>query len=245
MTTISEKLTTINNTLKAIKQAIINKGVTPSGNITTYATAIENIPTGGGGSSFQLTRFSDDTGTEIGTHYMNFTDANDNTFKVIVLDCPYRTRGTNLWLSSSERVTNLPLYYRTYSLWWYDNAKETATENCNLIKAFCDANNYTSDAVNFCRNKSFVIDGVTYYGQLPNMRELFEMKLNRSELDRMDTSYDYNQGLDQSYNVWSSTQRNAVNAWYFSQYGGIEGQTKTSEADIQVIPVLEIPLTNE
>lgn len=40
---ISEKLTTIRNTLKAIKQAIINKGQTPSGDITTYPDAISGI----------------------------------------------------------------------------------------------------------------------------------------------------------------------------------------------------------
>lgn len=47
MTTVSEKLTTIDNSLKAIKQAIIAKGVTPTGDITTYATAVSNITSGG------------------------------------------------------------------------------------------------------------------------------------------------------------------------------------------------------
>ena len=41
--TIKEKLTTINNALNSIKQAIVSKGQTPSGDITTYATAIGNI----------------------------------------------------------------------------------------------------------------------------------------------------------------------------------------------------------
>ena len=44
-TTIVDRLTTIDNALISIKQAIINKGQTPSGNITTYASAIEAIPT--------------------------------------------------------------------------------------------------------------------------------------------------------------------------------------------------------
>lgn len=44
-----EKLDTINDSLNDIKTAIISKGVTPSGNITTYAQAIEDIPTGSGG----------------------------------------------------------------------------------------------------------------------------------------------------------------------------------------------------
>lgn len=44
--TIAEKLTTISDATKAIKQSIINKGQTPTGDITTYATAIDNISTG-------------------------------------------------------------------------------------------------------------------------------------------------------------------------------------------------------
>lgn len=47
--TISAKLTTVNSALADIKSAIIGKGQTPTGNITTYATAIGNISGGGGG----------------------------------------------------------------------------------------------------------------------------------------------------------------------------------------------------
>lgn len=43
MTTTYDKLDTINDSLNDIKTAIITKGQTPSGNITTYATAIDNI----------------------------------------------------------------------------------------------------------------------------------------------------------------------------------------------------------
>lgn len=44
---ILEKLNTIKTSLSNIKTAIINKGQTPSGNITTYADAISNISGGG------------------------------------------------------------------------------------------------------------------------------------------------------------------------------------------------------
>lgn len=47
--TISAKLTTVNSALADIKLAIIGKGQTPTGNITTYATAIGNISGGGSG----------------------------------------------------------------------------------------------------------------------------------------------------------------------------------------------------
>ena len=51
MSTISENLQTIKSSTDAIKQAIIDKGGTISGDITTWADAISGIETGGGGSS--------------------------------------------------------------------------------------------------------------------------------------------------------------------------------------------------
>ena len=51
MATISENLQIIKNSTDAIKQAIIDKGGTVSGDITTWASAISGIETGGGGSS--------------------------------------------------------------------------------------------------------------------------------------------------------------------------------------------------
>ena len=48
MTSTLEELNTINNSLNNIKTSLINKDITPTGNITTYATAINNytIPIG-------------------------------------------------------------------------------------------------------------------------------------------------------------------------------------------------------
>ena len=45
---IDDKLETISDSLVDIKSSILSKGVTPSGNITTYAAAIDSITTGGG-----------------------------------------------------------------------------------------------------------------------------------------------------------------------------------------------------
>lgn len=51
MATISENLQTIKDSTDAIKQAIIDKGGTIEGDITTWASAISGIETGGGSSS--------------------------------------------------------------------------------------------------------------------------------------------------------------------------------------------------
>lgn len=60
MATIAENLQIIKDSTEAIKQAIIDKGGTIEGDITTWADAISGIETGGGGSgllTFTLNNF--------------------------------------------------------------------------------------------------------------------------------------------------------------------------------------------
>ena len=55
MATISENLQIIKDSTDAIKQAIIDKGGTINGDITTWANAINGISSGGsGGGSTEL-----------------------------------------------------------------------------------------------------------------------------------------------------------------------------------------------
>ena len=51
MSTITENLQIIKNSTLAMKQAIIDKGETINGDITTWANSIANIPSGGSGGS--------------------------------------------------------------------------------------------------------------------------------------------------------------------------------------------------
>ena len=55
MATISENLQTIKSSTDAIKQAIIDKGGTISGDITTWASAISGIESGGGSTEEEIT----------------------------------------------------------------------------------------------------------------------------------------------------------------------------------------------
>lgn len=50
---ISDKLTTLNGIKNDIKAAIIAKGGTATDDFTTYATAISNLPSGGGGDDLK------------------------------------------------------------------------------------------------------------------------------------------------------------------------------------------------
>ena len=142
---------------------------------------------GGGGGDVTLARVSDDNGNEIGTYYMDFVDSSNNSYKVIVLDAQYRNASTK-WCSNIKTVTNMPIYNSNYNLWWYDNAMETATHNTQLILDYCSAGSFTSTSCSHCRSQSFTIDGTTYYGQLPNMREVFDMWRHRVQIEQMDTS---------------------------------------------------------
>lgn len=246
MTTVSEKITTINNTLKAIKQAIINKGVTPSGNITTYATAIGNISGGGtpsGTTDVELTRISDDNGNEIGTWYMNFEDSNKIIYKVILLDSQYRKQNTN-WCSNLSKITNMPLYsdIRTSNIW---KAKETATQNTQLILDYCETNGYTSTSCSHCRSNSFTINNLTYYGQLPNCREIAYLTRHYNEFDSLDTSASSYSSFNllSSAAIWSSSQVSNNQALYLAYSGSLTTTSKNSS--YFTCPVLEIPLINE
>lgn len=55
MATISENLQILKDSTDAIKQAIIDKGGTIEGDITTWADAIGNIQTGGGSAEEEIT----------------------------------------------------------------------------------------------------------------------------------------------------------------------------------------------
>lgn len=235
--TLASDISTTSTSLSDIKNAIIAKGVTPSGNITTYATAIANIPTGGG--EIELTRFKDDTNTEIGTHFCNFTDGNGNTYKVILLDAQYRLASSQ-WADSTGRVTNMPLYSNLQSsnVW---EAGETATTNTQYILDWCTANSHTSTACSHCRSKSFTIGGVTYYGQLPNVLEASYIARNYNRFDAMDTSAGSQSSLNFSLarSIWSSSQSSRFNGWYLYNLGGVSFDSKTY--DLFTCPVLEIP----
>jgi hypothetical protein len=248
MTDIATNLNTIDGSLSDIKTAIVNKGGTVSGNITTFATAIDNIPSGGGSGTTDvpLTRISDDNGNEIGTWYMNFKDDNNNTYKIVLLDAQYRSVPTDLCSDSSADVTNMPVYTDLVlsNIW---EAGETATQNTQLILDYCNANNYTSTACSHCRSKSFVIGGVTYYGQLPNALEVSYIAKNYNSFDAMDTSSSSSPttNFSSSQKLWTSTQGNSQRFFVLVAAGTITmtGRKSSQYQSIVACPVLEIPLS--
>lgn len=196
----------------------------------------------GSSGELQLTRFKDDNDNEIGTHYFNFTDGNGQTYKVIVLDAQYRTLSASFCVNNGT-ITNLPLYMLSKGSWWYNDAKESATFNTQKIIDWLDANEYISLAINACKDKSFTINGVTYRGLLPNMREAWEIWRRRAEIEALDPTSSTNTSinLNSARSFWSSTQYSSSLMWNFMNSGEV---TTTERVNSRlVIPVLEIPVS--
>lgn len=244
MTDIATNLNTIDGSLSDIKTAIVNKGGSVSGNITTFATAISNIPSGGGSSGKYalLDRVKDDSNNEIGTVSGFFTDANNVEYAVVCLDAQYRADSLK-WLQTNAAITDLTVYnMNSASVDLIVNKyTDTATSNCDKILTWCTTSGYVSEAVSHCRSKSFVIDGTTYYGQLPNLCELFYICANRAGISNADTSKSSYSSFDIATWMlsWSSSQSNQSSAWVIST-GAISGSVNKNTTSF-VVPILEIP----
>ena len=205
-----------------VSPVIVNGSPTPSGKYTL------------------LQRISDDNGNEIGTVSGFFTDANNVEYAVVCLDAQYRLEQGTYCSNKSTAVTDLPMY-SSWAIW---EAKETATFNTQKILDFCTAQSATSTACSHCRSKSFTIDGTTYYGQLPNMREVFDICKNYTAIQSADTSVSQYSSLGfprTSDRTWSSSQYNSTSCWTVSNNGSTNYNSKTS--NFFVAPVLEIPNT--
>lgn len=234
--------------------AISNKGGTlpATQNLANMPAAINSIPSGGtpSGKYQLLQRIKDDSNNEIGTVSGFFTDANDVKYAVVCLDAQYRLANA-VWCSNNSAVTDMPIYNYANETSWYE-ATETATFNTQKILDYCTANSYTSTACTHCRSQSFTIDNVTYYGQLPNMRELFDMWSNRTQIEQLDitaSSYSSVNFSTIKRQIFSSNQNSNNFAWGFfgtnswsGEYGDgtIIGRNK-SWAKTCAFPVLELP----
>lgn len=185
-----------------------------------------------------LQRIRDDSYNEIGTVAGFHIDANNTEYAIVVLDAQYRLNSST-YLSSNSMVTNLPTYP---DLTMYE-APETATFNCDKILDM-SSSGLTSGAVSHCRSKSFIIDDITYYGQLPTMTEIIKMVMNKTAINNADTSAEsYPSLLINTSAILSSTQYN--DKWCWIMQGGSSGRGEITKANksgnIPVFPVLELP----
>lgn len=226
---------------------LISKNIYSEGTysaITDGADGYSNVTVNiGGNKKYQLlNRVKDDSNNEIGTVSGFFTDGNGVEYAVVCLDAKDRLASSQFCSDTTTAVTDLPLLNNQRNSWWYHSI-DTATSNCDKILAFCTTNNYTSTAVSHCRTKSYIIDGVTYYGQLPNERELFDIVDNMIAINNKDTTASSYTSVNfaSARNMWSSSQYSASGAWPANALGSMNLSTKSSS--YVAVPVLEIPNT--
>ena len=240
--TIASEITKLNTNLTNAYTAVDDKGGTlpQAQNFDNLATAISSIPSGESSGKYQLIqRISDDNGNEIGTVSGFFTDSNDVEYAVVCLDAQYRL-ASGAWCSNTTAVTNMPLLDSWTSSW--PECRDTATQNTTWILDFCTAQSATSTACTHCRSKSFTIDGITYYGQLPNMKEVVDIRAQRGNIENADTSASSYSSLNFSSLrrfIWSSNQYNAGFGICINDTCFIDRNSKS--LNFFVVPVLEIP----
>jgi len=204
---------------------------------TTYKTTLADVKAYCGaapaGDKYQIgDRVTDDSNNDIGMVSGFFTDANDQKYAVVCLNAVDRL-AIGDYLSSPTNVTGIP-QYQNQTVW---SAPETATTNTTAILA-----TGSSEACGHCRSKSYTIDGASYAGQLPNLKELVDILSMRTKINTDDpTATQYSSlVIPNSTNAWSSTQQAQNYGWcVFSD--GVASNRYQNYRNF-VIPVLELPL---
>ena len=173
-------------------------------------------------------------------------------YAVVCLDAQHRSNSDVItYDDNTVKMIGIPTlttsdYANIYEL------PQTATENTDAIIRTVGTGTLStkSPAVNFCRSKSFVINGITYYGQLPNAYELIDILFNRTELNNRDTTTSsYSSLILPTYkNINSSTQiqliDNTIGRIQYRKYGILYGWRNDQAGynnDTITAPVLEIP----
>lgn len=189
-----------------------------------------------------LNRVKDDNNNDIGCVIGYHVDVNNQKYAVVLLRTLESSSINATYVISDATsipvIPNLPTFNRLDDF----SQKETAKFSCDKILDFALANNLTTPAIDACRNMSFVIDGITYYGQLPLIRYITMLFVYRNEINLMypnniqikvDTSVSYAQ-------TWSCTQKQAGQFLQGESSGNILPNWGSNNA--RVFPVLEIPI---
>ena len=235
--TIASEIQRIQTNIANAYDAAEAKGATmpATENSDNLATTISSISGGGGGAYKVGDRISDDSNNPVGIVSSIFTDGSNNNYAVVCLDAQYRL-ASGLYYQSQSSITDLPKYSLQAQAPY---ASESATFNTTKILAMAG----TSTACSHCRSKSFVINGVTYYGQLPNLNEVGYIVAKRSTINNQDPSAsDYSSlTIQDNTSIWSSTQKDTSRAYDLSSNIDYNNYNNKNSS-LFVCPVLEIPL---
>ena len=182
-------------------------------------------------------------------------------YAVFVLDAAYR--GKRYWARNSSipgSSVPLPEYNNSENAL---NSTESATYNTDLMYNTFSSSQLADSSFELCRNVSVVLDGITYYGQMPNLKELTLIAgesgdsglAHRQFLDNLDptlTSYPNNSLV--SLNMENNSSGRVFASTWYSGYSGntwclIKGNYNIISFEYiayygqyGVIPVFEIPV---
>lgn len=210
---------------------------------TTYKTTLADVKAYCGSSADKYKvgdRVNDDSDNPVGTVSSIFTDGNGDRYAVVCLDAVNRL-ASGAWWSSSYAPSSGLNFYENLSRF---SATETATENTTAILNIVEGWQTSSPACEHCRSKYYTIDGVTYYGQFPNFKEVIDIlsigpKINAN--DPTATQYSSLVIPTTSKYVWTSTYGKSGDTSAWTVYTSGSGAGPASQ-NLFVIPVLEIPL---
>lgn len=185
-----------------------------------------------------LQRIKDDNNNDIGTVSGYVIDSSNNEYAVVCLDA--KDRGLGQLLGTNTGIPNLPTLNNWANIFW-GSLQMSGKEVTDIILQFCVENNYTSSACTLCRNVSYTIDGVTYQGQTPTAKEVYDILCNRASIENADiTASTY------TSNNLSSAKNMLTNAVYVGNYilyfntGGRMADGYITQTNF-VCPVLELP----
>lgn len=185
-----------------------------------------------------LQRIKDDSNNDVGIVSGYVIDSNNNEFAVICLDAV--TRGSGQLLTTNTDVPGTTALNNWATAFW-GSYKISATENCNIIADYCTQQGYTSTAIDLCRSKSYIIDGVTYYGQAPTAKEVYDIMCNKDAIDTADPTASTYPSLNfgSARNMLTSSIYVANYILFFNSGGRMADAYIT--ANNFVAPVLELP----
>lgn len=196
--------------------------------VVTPITPVEPYPL--------LSRVKDDSNNDIGCVVGYYTDSNNQKYAVVCINKGYRP-GSSSWGVNGVSIEGLPSYLGAQVL----ASTESATFNCDKILAQATASSTTAPSVTSCRNLSFTINNVTYYGQLPNVPELVLIIQNATAINNSDPSSS-GSPISQTSAYWAS---NILNGNYRWDVGGASSNCVNAEYGTgtkNIVPILEIPI---
>ena len=185
-----------------------------------------------------LGRVKDDSNNDIGCVVGYHIDSNNQKYAVVCLNAQYRLAEGNLFNAKTAPSGFTEL---TGNKMWDEAA--SATSNCNEILTYITGAGLSSTGLTHCRALSFVIGGVTYYGQIPTMSELTMAFMSRTHINTNDpTAGQYSNLIFPSDLYVRSCSLSSASGGYWWIMRPFGTGSEWAQVNYFIAPILEIPI---